>query len=195
MTNLPTILGICTSLKPAPGHEGRSAARSLLTMALDSLFIAYPACELLDLRDFPPPLFDGRGPSERTEPNVTILVDRVSRAAGLLIAVPAYWSAVSGVFKTFIEVLCGAAYDQTDQQTVFRDKPVGLIVVGTDEESTSAGAEQARAILRHTGAIVIEPIVKITNPRHQPLDAHAVTNEMALVAALVSYAALTAAHA
>ena len=161
-----TILGISTSLKPAPGTHGHSAALSLLSYVLDALAAARADVALLDLRSTPPPFFDGRVLAQRTHDYLHFAVACVDRAGGLLISVPAYWAGVSGVFKNFIDVLCGPAYDLPDPvTTVFTGKPVALLVVGADEESARAGAREAPRIMASTGARLVGSPVAVANPR------------------------------
>lgn len=161
-----SVLGVCASLKPAPGSAGRSATRSVLQAALGALARTYPHTFLLDLRDRPPPLFDGRMPEDRPEPEVRFSLECVRRAGALLLSVPAYWSDVSGVFKNFVDVLCGPAYDLPDpKDTPFSGKLVGAIVIGADEPSTIAGVEQTRAILESVGARFVAEPIAIANPR------------------------------
>jgi NAD(P)H-dependent FMN reductase len=121
---------------------------------------------LLDLRTTPPPFFDGRVPADRDDENLRFVWECVDRAGGLLIAVPAYWAGVSGVFKNFVDALCGPAYDLPHPATtVFADKPVAVLVVGADDASARAGAREAPRILASTGATVVGPPVAVANPR------------------------------
>jgi NAD(P)H-dependent FMN reductase len=174
-----TLLGVCASLKPAPGRQGRSAARSLLTSALATIRQVYPDVALLDLRDHPPPMFDGRMPHDHENPTLELLWSCVDRAGALLLSVPAYWSGVSGVFKNFIDVLSGPAYDMGDEWgTVFTGKPVGILVVGADEASARLGGIQAEIILRSTGAHIIGEPVVVSNPRLPGSDVSALSRDL-----------------
>lgn len=161
-----TLLGICASLKPAAGQGARSAVHGLLAHGLEVIAKVYPAVCLLDLRDHPLPLFDGRRPETLNDPAVALALSCVSRSGALLLAVPAYWSGVSGVFKNFVDLLCGPAYDlDAGAPTVFAGKPVGLLIVGADETSARLGAAQAVEIMTSTGARVVSEPVVVDNPR------------------------------
>lgn len=161
-----TLLGICASMKPAPGRTERSAVRGLLCHALATVGTVYKDVWLLDLRNHPLPLFDGRLPDDVEEPALGIVLSCVRRAGGLLLAVPAYWSGVSGVFKNFVDVLCGPAYDLEEPgRTVFTDKPVGLLVVGADDGSALRGAQNAEEIMLSTGAKIVGRPVVLGSPR------------------------------
>ncbi len=187
-----TLLGICTSLKPASDREGRSATRSLLSYTLNALSAVYPSVSLLDLRDHPPPLFDGRMPHEYGDPALEFTWSCVNRAGALLLAIPAYWSGVSGVFKNFVDVLCGPAYDlEEEAATVLTEKPVGLLIVGADEASASAGAEQAHSVMLSTGAKLVGQPVVVANLRSMPTEADGLARELiGLGAALARHAYL-----
>lgn len=190
-----SLLGVCASLKPAPGLPGRSAARSVLNIALNALASTYPNTFVLDLRDHPPPLFDGRMPDDRPEPDLRFSLECVRRSGALLLSIPAYWSGVSGVFKNFVDVLCGPAYDLADtSDTPFAGKPVGAIVLGADEASTAAGARQAREILEHAGARFVAEPISIANPRMGVEDEKSLWDGLVVLAAELARATvLTAA--
>jgi NAD(P)H-dependent FMN reductase len=178
-----TLLGVCASLKPGPGRGDRSAARGLLSYALQTVSTVYPEVALLDLREYPPPLFDGRGPHENEDPALRFIWSCIHRAGALLLSVPAYWSGVSGVFKNLIDTLCGPAYDMAGPiVTVFKDKPVGVLIVGAEEESARAGVDQARRILLATGARLVDPPVVVSNPRSGHLQGGLLAGEMIALA-------------
>lgn len=185
-----TLLGICTTLKPAPGRTGGSATRSLLTYALERVVAVYPDVALLDLRAHPLPLFDGRGGREYADPHLDLVTTCVERAGTMLIGVPGYWCGVSGVFKNLVDTLCGAAYDLPQpRRTVLTDKQIGLLVVGADDESGAAAAAQAIAILTSTGATVAgEPMI-VPNPRGRPIDAGRVSTELVALAGTLAIGA------
>lgn len=189
-----SLIGISTSLKGV-ATDGRSAARALLVEALGVLQATYPAVSILDLRDHPLPLFDGRLPHEHESGSLTFLSACIERAGALLISAPAYWAGVSGVFKNFIDVLCGPAYDlPAPKRTVFGAKPVGVLVVGADQQSARLGAQQARLILTSTGARVIDEPVVVSNPRSPATEAEindVVARIVALAATLAREALLS----
>lgn len=179
-----TLLGICTSLKPAQGRRGRSAARSLLEYSLATVSNVYPEVYSLDLRDHAIPFFDGRMPDEYQNNGVSLVSGCVARAGALLISVPAYWCGVVGVFKNFVDILCGPAYDlEEGAGTVFTSKPVGLVIVGADEQSAAFGAEQAERIMKSTGAVLISPSVVVANPRSRPVDEASLSRDLVILGA------------
>jgi len=182
--NAGTVLGVCTSLKPAPGREGKSAARSLLAHTLSTLRTAYPNVSLLDLHDHPVPFFDGRLPQEHDDASLKFVLACVERAGALLLSVPAYWSGVSGVFKNFVDVLCGPAYDMEGRiETAFSEKPIGLLIVGAEGVSARAGAEQAWQIMQSVGASLVGEPVVVSNPRSGSVDLEATHDELVTLGA------------
>lgn len=190
-----TVLGICTSMKPAKGLTTPSASRNLLTLALDSLDKVYPSVCSLDLRDNNFPSFDGRFASEVANNSIHLTIKAINRSGGLLLSVPAYWGGVSGVFKNFVDVLCGPVYDMDDNQpiqTPFSNKPIALLVVGADSESTNVGTEQAKTILISTGAVLVGS-VSFSNPR-LGVTQKKVSELIALVAELAKYICLHNPH-
>lgn len=161
MTAVPPLLGVSTSLKDG----ARSASRALLHRAFGPLRGVYPNLQVLDLREVGLPMFDGRLPADHSDPTVGRVFAQVSSAAAVLFSVPCYWSGVSGVFKNFVDILCGPAYDLDTVETVFTNKPVSLIVVGADAVSTVEGSESACRIMRSTGARLVGEPLLVSNPR------------------------------
>jgi NAD(P)H-dependent FMN reductase len=188
-----TLLGVCASLKPALGAEARSATRSLLNYSLEKVGAVYPDTYSLDLRDHPLPFFDGRMPREYQSAELEFVWSCVERAGALLFSIPAYWSGVSGVFKNFVDTLCGPAYDMEGVvETVFTNKPVGLLIVGADLPSTQAGAAHARQIMASTGAVIAAEPIAVANPRTGDLDAESLSRELVLLGAQLAQRAFRA---
>jgi NAD(P)H-dependent FMN reductase len=188
-----TLLGVSPSMKPAPGVATTSASRNVLTTALEGIASRYPHTMLLDLRERPVPFFDGRPASERPEPEARFAFECVARAGSLLFSIPAYWCAVSGVFKNLVDLLCGPLYDLDEPRTVFTDKIVGAIVLGADEESARAGAAQTTAIFDAVGARLVAEPIAIANPRLLHADEKATWDRIALLTATLARETLLAA--
>jgi FMN reductase len=96
-----SLLIVSASLDP------ESHSRLLARHAAEVLATTGPAPAWLDLRDLPLPLCDG-GPAY-AHPNVAVARERVSQAAGLLLAAPIYNYDVNAALKNFLE-LTGAAW-------------------------------------------------------------------------------------
>ncbi len=153
----------------------------------------YPHVFFLDLRDQPLPFFDGRLPHNHDDLSLKFVWSCIDRAGALLLSVPAYWSSVSGVFKNFVDTLCGPAYDMEGEVvTVFTNKPVGLLIVGADDASARAGVDQAQQIMLSIGACLVGQPVVISNPRSGDVEADILSRELiALGAELARHAHLT----
>ena len=169
------ILGISPSLKPARGLSTPSATREILKTALSTIATIHPQIALLDLRELSFPWFDGRCPEDMGVPAVDQTLAAIRNAGGLLFAIPAYWGAVSGSFKNFIEVVCGPNYGGASAATILSRKRVKFFVVGADAESAEAGAAQARSIFAGVGACVEGEPVCAASSRERRLDMVALT--------------------
>ena len=159
------LLGVCTSMKPVPGLPNRSAARQYLRAGLEALSDSGTCIGLLDLRENPVQFFDGRNPVEITDTSFKAIYSAISDAESLILSVPCYWGGVSGVFKNFIDCMCGALYDLHGAKPVLCSKRIGLFIVGADSASARNGAAQAEVIMNAVGAILIGRPVIIENPR------------------------------
>ena len=162
----PSLVGVCASMKPAPEASTKSAAREFLTRALQEVRGEDHEVGMLCLRKNPLPFFDGRLPEELANQTVQSMLSTLQITPRLLLSIPCYWGGVSGVFKNFVDVLCGPLYDMpSGRKTVFEGKSVGIFVVGADKGSAERGAEQATHILSLTGARIVGTPVILGNPR------------------------------
>lgn len=178
----PPILAVSTSLKVA-----HSATRALVDLAVDRISPVYPSIDRLNLSQHAVPMFAGLDPTASAA--VAPLLQRVQSSGGVLLGVPCYWRSVSGVFKNFVDVLSGPAYDRESPTTVFSGKPVALIVVGADAESARDGRADAERVLAAVGAELVGETVVVTEPRTVEIPA-SVPGEVTRLAALLARAAL-----
>lgn len=148
-------LAICGSRKPAPGNEGRSAARELLRVVCHGMTLASRTPGLLDLRDLELPQFDGRMPSGYGSADLDRAVAAVAAADVLVWSVPAYWGGPAGVVKNFLDLLGGPAYDAPpDQPPPLDGKVAALLVVGSDHIAGPAALGAMRLTLASMGVWV-----------------------------------------
>jgi NAD(P)H-dependent FMN reductase len=191
-----SLVGVSTTLKPGLGQQGRSAARSLLCHALEAVAALTDDVFLLDLREHALPMFDGRLPEAYVDQSVRLVATALQRAGALFISVPAYWAGVSGVFKNFVDVLGGPAYDlPPPHSTIFSGKLVGLLVVGADDASSVAGARQAIEIMGSTGAVVVNDPIVVSNLRAGHVDLPALEGQLIALAAELAQRAADASGA
>lgn len=175
-----TIIGVCGSIKPAPGYDSKSAARSFMSYALNSLNQVYENIVIIDLRDYAIPLFSGQTISELNDSSLNQINDALNKCGAVLFAIPVYWSGVSGVFKNFIDVFCGPSYDLPNgrDSTIFFKKHCGLIVISADYESATWGCENAIKIVNSIGMKQVDDPVLIANPRQNNYNATTTSNKL-----------------
>lgn len=111
MTNSPHIVAICGSLRD------ESSTRIALAHTLAAAADAGAETELIDLRDYDLPLYDGDAKDAGDAP---ALREAVRAADGIVLGTPIYHGSVSSTLKTALDY-CGS-----DE---FEDKPVGLLTV------------------------------------------------------------------
>ena len=168
--NRDSLLAVCATMKPGPGSSGQSATRSLVEETLiNQIGAVYCNVHVLDLRETPVPFFQGLLPEKIDDPHFQRAYQELDSCGAVLFAIPAYWAGVSGVFKNFIDVVCGPVYDFVEgRKTVFQGKPAGILVVAADEASAEPAAVQASTTLRMAGALLIGNPVTVVNPRNHP---------------------------
>lgn len=159
---------LCLSKKPGPHEEQKvSAVRQLLRMCETSIADAGVDCDFIDLREVDFPWFDGRSPSEYGV-LVTDIADRLRSAKLVLFGFPAYWGALNGYGKNFLDVLGGAAYDAHDRRTPLTGTFVSAVIVGGSHGDSGAGLAQFRHCLGEMGAFPMPQAVALDNPRTHP---------------------------
>ena len=111
MRDSPTIVGICGSLRD------ESTTRVALAHTLAAATADGAQTELLDLREYDLPLYDG---DEKDAGDAPQLREDIRQADGIVLATPIYHGSVSSTLKTALDY-CG--FEE------FEDKPVGLLTV------------------------------------------------------------------
>jgi len=107
----PRIVAICGSLRE------ESTTRTALAHTLAAANAAGADTELLDLREYDLPVYDGDAGNAGDAP---ALCERVRAADGIILGTPVYHGSYSSGLKTALDY-CG--FDE------FEDKPVGLLAV------------------------------------------------------------------
>lgn len=120
MTSPPHIVGICGSLRED------SSTRIALTHTLAAAEDAGAKTDMIDLREYDLPLYDGDAKDAGDAPR---LRDAVREADGLVLGTPIYHGSVSSTLKTALDY-CGL--------DDFEDKPVGLLAVAGGRFPTPA---------------------------------------------------------
>lgn len=120
MKEAPRIVALCGSLRD------RSTTRIALTRTLAAAQVMGAETELLDLREFDLPVYDGDNGDAGDGPE---LCERVGAADGIVLGTPIYHGTVSSGLKTALDY-CG--FDE------FEGKPIGLLVVAGGRFPTPA---------------------------------------------------------
>lgn len=157
-----TVLGISLSAKKSK----KSSCTSILNYTLEQLNPIYKNVVRVSMAEFELPPFEGLMPGEIRDETYQSVHDAVNNCGALMLGIPCYWSGISGVAKNFIDVLSGPLYDHPENfKSVFKGKPMGLILVGADETSAQEGKEQMLKITQAIEADLLPKVVVINNPR------------------------------
>ncbi len=110
---------------------------------------------LIDLRDFPLPLYDGDFEKEHGIPTRALkLRDLFLENQGLLIAAPEYNSSITGVLKNTLDWVSRPREGEVDL-ACFKKKTVALISTSTGALGGIRGLVHLRSMLENIGVIVI----------------------------------------
>jgi len=146
----PTILAFAGSTR-----EG-SFNKKILTVAVDAAKAAGVQVTVIDLKDYPLPLYDGDLESEKGLPeNAKKLKKLFLEHEGLLLACPEYNSSISGVLKNTIDWLSRKETDDEENLIVFKKKVAALISASPSALGGLRGLVHVRTILGNIGVLVI----------------------------------------
>ena len=153
--------------------------KKLVRIAAEGARNAGAEVTLIDLRDFPMPLYDGdleaaSGLPEHAKRLKRLMVDH----HGLLISTPEYNSSITGVLKNAID---WASREETDDEpplVCFRGKTAALVSASPGAFGASRSQRHVRAILGHLGAYMLPDQVSIARA-HEAFDAAGALKEPA----------------
>lgn len=120
MSSTPRIVGICGSLRD------ESSTRIAMTHTLAAAEDAGAETDMIDLREYDLPLYDGDAKDAGDAPT---LREQVRDADGIVLGTPIYHGSVSSTLKTALDY-CG--FDE------FEDKAIGLLTVAGGRFPTPA---------------------------------------------------------
>ena len=116
---------------------------------------------LIDLRDFPMPLYDGDlEQREGLPPNARKLKDLMMTHQGFLISSPEYNSSISGVLKNTID-WASRQSEGEDPLVCFKGKVAGIMGASPGGLGSLRGLVHVRAILENIGVLVIPDQIAI----------------------------------
>ncbi len=115
--------------------------------------------ELIDLKDFALPLYDGDCETTLGQPENAMKLRKIlAGCEGILISSPEYNGSISGVLKNLIDWLSRPV---SGEPPVFRGKTVGLMATSPGALGGLRGLGHVRIILSNLGALVIPEQVAV----------------------------------
>lgn len=139
-----------------------SLNRRLIQFAATAASKAGAEVDLIDLKDYPLPLFDQDLEDEKGMPErAHQLKQRFAAAQGLLIASPEYNSSFSPLMKNVIDWMSRSESDDEPPCAVFRGKPAGLMAASPGGIGGMRGLFQLRAVLQNIGVMVMPGMASV----------------------------------
>lgn len=175
------ILLICGSMKPPLNKKTPSAAREFLKIVQQGIHKTGGQTQFIDLRDMRLPFFDGREKIvEYKNKDLLGIKKAIHDSDIVIISIPAYWSGPSGVVKNLIDLLGGPRYRKNIEDSPFKRKIIGFVIVGDTEESAQSTSVSIRNAINAQEGIVLPISMVIGNP-------HDVQNISGLMQKLYAY--------
>lgn len=110
---------------------------------------------LINLNDFPLPLYDGDLETKQFPDNALKLKDLFLSHQGLLLACPEYNSSISGVLKNTIDWVSRPLETEPEYLICFKDKVCALLSASPGNLGGSRGLIHTRSILENMGSFVL----------------------------------------
>lgn len=152
----PKILAFAGSTRTA------SYNKQLVRIAADAARAAGAEVTLLDLRDYPLPLFDGDLEDQQGLPENAKKLKAIFREHdALLIASPEYNSSITAVLKNTLDWISRGETDDEPALAAFRGKTAALISASPGALGGLRGLVHLRAILGNIGVIVLPDQVAV----------------------------------
>ena len=150
--------------------------KKLVKVASDGAIETGADVSVIDLKDFPMPLYDEDLERQEGLPsNVLKLKDLMLAHQGFLISSPEYNSSISGVLKNTID-WTSRPRDGEPPSACFQDKIVGLMSASPGALGGLRGLVHVRAILENMGVIVLPNQVAVSKA-HEAFDVHGNLND------------------
>jgi len=152
----PKILAFAGSTRTA------SYNKQLVRFAADAARAAGAEVTLLDLRDYPLPLFDGDLEDQQGLPENAKKLKAIFREHdALLIASPEYNSSVTAVLKNTLDWISRGETDDEPALAAYRGKTAALVSASPGALGGLRGLVHLRAILGNIGVIVLPDQVAV----------------------------------
>lgn len=144
--------------------------KKLIRLAADAARAAGAEVTLIDLRDFPMPLFDGDlEDAEGLPENAKKLKALFREHDALLISAPEYNSSITGVLKNTIDWVSRTETDDEPALVAYRGKAAALLSASPGALGGLRGLVTVRSILGNIGVMVLPDQVSIPKA-HEAFD-------------------------
>lgn len=144
--------------------------KKLIRVAADAARAAGAEVTLIDLRDFPMPLFDGDLEDKEGLPeNARRLKELFRSHDALLISSPEYNSSITAVLKNTIDWVSRTETDDEPALVAYRGKTAALLAASPGALGGLRGLVHLRAILGNIGVIILPDQVAVPKA-HEAFD-------------------------
>ena len=146
----------------AGSYRKHSFSKRVLTVAVEGAREAGADVTVLDLNDYPLPIFNEDDVNSDGFPeNAYRLQDALNEADGFLISTPEYNASVPGGFKNAID-WASRANDRYKTYSVFKDRTAAIISSSTGRFGGIRGLGHLRGILTQMGIVVLPSEVSVS---------------------------------
>lgn len=169
--NDPGILAFAGSTRSA------SFNKRLIVVAAGLARDAGAEVTLIDLRDFPLPLYDGDDEARTGVPAAALeLRSLIAASQGLLVSTPEYNGSVSAVLKNVLD-WCSRPTDGQNGLAAFRGKPVALLASSMSPFGGIRAVAHLRGIMSKMGANVLADEVLVPTAQNAFKEDGSLVNE------------------
>jgi chromate reductase len=145
----------------AGSTRSESWNKRLIKVGVEGARAAGAEVTLIDLRDFPMPIYDGDLEAVGLPENVRRLKSLFSEHHGLLIASPEYNGSIPGLLKNTIDWVSRVAPGERPLAS-FTDKVAGLLSASPGAAGGMRGLVHLRASLTHINVLVLPQQVSVS---------------------------------
>lgn len=136
--------------------------KKVIQIAVDGAKAAGADVTLIDLADYPLPIFDEDVESEGTPENATKLVELFEQHDGLLISCPEYNSSITPLLKNTIDWV-SRPVEGKPRLHAYVDKKAGIMAASPGGLGGLRGMVHVRAILGNIGVLVLPDQIAVRN--------------------------------
>ena len=150
--------------------------RRLIAFAVEKAREQGADVALIELRDFPMPLYDGDFEQEKGPPETaTRLFEMMKEHDGLLLSCPEYNSSITPLLKNMIDWV-SRPREGEQSLAAFKGKIAGLLSASPGNMGGMRGLVHVRSILSNIGVLVVPDQVSVSSA-HEAFDDHGVIRD------------------